>query len=246
MDKNTLGYVRSAVDSDIPVIESWLKQYSGVDTLAMNWNITLKIYSEKGMLVYEDAATKEAVAYFWGSLNSTSSILEVRPDHRGNGIGQALVSYLLNMAVNAGEGLLRIECAPESSEEFWRAMGFDIERHRHQLFGKRILPIPRPLPLPADPIEVIVRFFPEQAMHKEASVRAFVEYHPVAVKDQNGTVWLNEKLAYFDSPEQDLVIELTLDGKTVYRNKAKYKEAEALGVIKCDNGYAIEKITLPL
>lgn len=243
---NSLGYVRSAVDSDIPVIESWLKQYPDVDSLAINWNTTLEIYTEKGMLVFEDAETKKAVAYFWGSLNSTSSILEVRADRRGNGIGQAFVSYLLKMAADAGEGLLRIDCAPASSEAFWRAMGFDIERDHYHLLGKRILPIPRPLPPHADPVEVIVRFFLEQAAYKEAGVLALVEYRPVAVKDQNGTVWLNEKLAYFDPPEQDLVIELTLNGKNVYRDKAKYKEAEALGVIKCDNGYAIEKITLPL
>jgi GNAT superfamily N-acetyltransferase len=191
-----LGFFRPAVDSDIHLIEQWLKEQSaGCDSLYVNWNVTLQVYEERGIFVYEDAESKEPVAYFWGSLNSTSSILEVRLDRRGQGIGRAVVAELLEMAVASGEGLLWIDCAPSSSEPFWRKMGFDIEVGSPRSSAKRILHIPRSIPSSAVPVNVIVRFFNEEALYSNG-VSPLAEYSPSAAKDENGTIWLSAKLAH--------------------------------------------------
>lgn len=244
----SVGHIRAAVDSDIAVIEAWLKHQrkSGVKTLEMNWNLTLKVYRNEGMLIYEDASSQEAIAYFWGSLNSTDSILEVRADQRGRGVGTAFVEYLLRQALVDGEGLLCIDCGATESEDFWRKMEFDIEDVGHQVLGKRILSIPRALPVSAEPVEVIIRFYPELASYKSEGVLTLAEFWPSAVRDQQGIVWLAEKISYFDLERGDLVVEMILDGTPLCRGKAKHEQARAHGFFGCRNGYAIEKITLPL
>ncbi|MDO8050077.1 hypothetical protein O3301_16525 [Janthinobacterium sp. SUN211] len=243
-----LGRIRAAVDSDIAVIEAWLKRQrqSGVKTLEMNWNLTLKVYRNEGMLIYEDASSQEAIAYFWGSLSSTDSILEVRADQRGHGVGTAFVEYLLKQAHVDGEGLLCIDCGATESEDFWRKMKFDIEDVGHQVLGKRILSIPRALPVSAEPVEVVIRFYPESASYKSDGVPPLAEFRPSAVQDQQGIVWLAEKISCFDLDRGDLVVEAILDGTSLCRGKAKHEQARTLGFFSCCNGYAIEKITPPL
>ena len=92
----------------------------------MNWKLTKKVFEKKGMWIWEDGNTRDPVAYFWGRLSSTDSILEVAPHRRGEGIGRAFVSYLITRQRRITQPLLEVYCAPESSAEFWKAMGFEL------------------------------------------------------------------------------------------------------------------------
>jgi GNAT superfamily N-acetyltransferase len=244
MRKNESGRVRKAIDSDIPVIEAWLPRDPGIESLAVNWKITLEVYKEKGMWVWADNSTHEPVAYFWGSLNSTSSILEVRPDRRGEGIGYAFVDHLIEVSRSHGEGLLAIECAPESSAAFWNRMGFTIILTGRKVLGYRILPIPRPIP-EGVPLRIQVAFFPEEAAYdRSPTIKPFVEYSLEGTPDSTGLIQLNQKVAYYEPPEGDLVVQLFVDDERIYRGKAKYEEAEMLGFERCHNGFAVSSLNL--
>lgn len=51
-------------------------------------------------------------------------ILEVRPGYRGRGFGRHLAAHIVRMLVSQGAPRIELECAPRSSEAFWRALGF--------------------------------------------------------------------------------------------------------------------------
>jgi GNAT superfamily N-acetyltransferase len=234
------GRVRAACDRDIEIISGWLPKDASVDSLAVNWNITKRVYLERGMLVWEDASTSEPVAYFWGSLNSTSSILEVRPSRRGEGIGQAFVDYLLEQSRANGEALLEIECAPPSSEQFWRLVGFEIDDEDRRLIGRRILKLPQPLP-DGPQVEVKVSFFHEAATYdRERKTAPLSEHVLTGVQGAGKVIILSEKVAHFDLPGgKDLAVRLEVDGREVYFNKAKYSEGAARGIMRCENGFSV-------
>lgn len=247
MKEPQAGRVRAATDGDIQKIKAWLDmQPTGAESLSVNWNTTLDAYRKWGILVYEHSATGEAVAYAWGTLNSTDSILEVRHDMRGMGIGSAMVDALIESSRSAGEGLLLIECAPSSSASFWASKGFTIEYGRGHAYARRILTIPRAIPPDSIPVEVTIRFLPSGADYGRSDLPALAEYRPPAGQDRAGTIWLGEKIAGFHpgpySDMGDLVVEIIVEGRQAYFGKAKYEEAEVLGFERCMNGHAIERI----
>ena len=131
--------VRAANDSDIDCIAAWLHAQREVDSMAANWAITLHVYRTKGMLVLEDISSAGPIAYFWGDLAGLDSVLEVRHDRRRQGIGGWFVAYLIEQARERGDQQLSVECAPASSQHFWRSMGFYVEREGRRWVGRRIL-----------------------------------------------------------------------------------------------------------
>jgi GNAT superfamily N-acetyltransferase len=239
------GWVREANDNDIKMIEAWLPKDKNIESLAVNWKTTRAVYHEKGMLVWEDAATSIPVAYFWGSLNNTSSILEVHPGYRGKGIGREFVEHLIAISSARGELLLEIQCAPESSREFWLAMGFDVQANgldmfRSRLIGRRIVHLPQALP-DERRVPVTITFLPETAAYSDAIVEPLAEYIIYGVENPlTGAITLSEKVACFHLDHgQDLVVQIVIAGARVYRDKAKYAEAAALGITRCENGFAV-------
>lgn len=241
------GRVRPARDSDIPIIEAWLPTDRRGDTLAVNWDLTKRVYKEDGMLVWEDAATQEPVAYFWGSLNSTSSILEVHPARRRDGIGRAFVEYLLEQSRADGELLLEIEAAPPSSEPFWRTMGFEFPRDEWEpRIGRRMLSHEQPIP-EGQLVQVKVSFFHESVKYAATPQQPLAEYGLTGAYDVDGVLVLNEKVAYWSPADgRDLVVRVDVEGNTVYFDKAKYAAGGALGITRCKNGFAICAVAVPV
>jgi GNAT superfamily N-acetyltransferase len=131
--------VRWAVEDDIPIIEGWHQRYPHAESLAVNWSTTLKVFRAQGMLVLEDVALSEPVAYFWGSLATGESVLEVRYDNRRKGAGAYLVEHLVEQARSERQPDLVVECSPLTSQFFWRQMGFTVTQEGSKLIGRRRL-----------------------------------------------------------------------------------------------------------
>jgi len=236
------GKVRLATAADMAIIKAWLPKDRSLGTLAANWNMTMEMFAEGQVSVWEDDASRKPVAYCWGSLNSHGSILEVQPEHRGNGVGRAMVTFMLENSVADGEPLLEIQVAPESSEAFWQAMGFVTYWSGGYCYGRRVLEFRREVPA-GIPRTVVVAFLPGRAdWTADAEPLAVHQLEGIEVPDQNKIV-LPATVAHFHPiGDSDLVIELLIDGHSRYRGKAKYERAAAVGVQRCKNGFMISEI----
>jgi GNAT superfamily N-acetyltransferase len=51
-------------------------------------------------------------------------IMEIHPQHRGNGHGTKLAAHLISHLFRSGSAYVSVKCAPRSSEPFWRKLGF--------------------------------------------------------------------------------------------------------------------------
>ncbi|WP_233263102.1 hypothetical protein [Cognatiluteimonas profundi] len=124
-------------------------------------------------------------------------------------------------------------------------MGFEIVRDgmgRNNAF--RILPKQFPLPDDGTLTEVVVRFYPENRKWNE-STEPFVVHTPEAKTLPNGTVRLGERVLFHETAHPaagDVVVEIEIDGKQIHLDKAKYKQSQDLGVLRCSNGWFIDQV----
>lgn len=237
-----IGIVRQATAGDMATIEAWLPKDRSIGTLAANWKTTMLKFGEGQVFVWVDEANREPVAYCWGTLNSHDSILEVKPEYRGRGVGRAMAAFMLESSIADGEPLLEIQIAPESSEPFWQAIGFDTYWEDTSCYGRRILEIRSDLPS-ATQHTVVVAFLPaSSAWSPDAMPLAIHQLEGVDVPFEDKIV-LNKTVAHFELSEgENLVIEVVVDGVRRYHGKAKYEGAAAIGVQRCFNGFMISEV----
>lgn len=242
------GIVRHANDRDMKSIEQWLleAERAGVESLRPNWNLTQRVYAEEGdVRVYVEEGSGQPVAYCWGTLNTTDSILDVKPSHRGMGIGRSFVKLLLDESIAQREPLLLFTCAPESSEGFWVRMGFTTQRYDSQIWASRVLNIQNEVPETGVPRDLFVRFMDDAGVYRAAP--ALAEYALRGAEDEFGKIHLPQTVACF-SPlgDSDLHVEISVvlnDKLTLlHKGKCKYDEARELGIEECQNGFRITQI----
>jgi len=236
------GKVRPATAADMAIIEAWLPKDRSIGTLAANWNLTREKFSQGRVSVWEDEISHTPVAYCWGTLNSHDSILEVKPDYRGQGVGRALAEFLVERSVASAEPLLEIQIAPESSETFWQTMGFKTYWERDSCYGRRMLKLNRSVP-PGTRCPVTVTFLPMEASWAR-DVEPLTVYQLEGVEiPAEGKIALDTAVAHFDLPDgEDLVVEVAVRGVCLYRDKAKYRAATAVGIQRCENGFIINEV----
>ena len=70
-----------------------------------------------------------------GSSRFAIDILEIRQKYRGVGYGQAFAMEVIKMLFNGGASHIEVECAPTSSEAFWRKLGFISMESRYSSMG---------------------------------------------------------------------------------------------------------------
>jgi GNAT superfamily N-acetyltransferase len=58
------------------------------------------------------------------SIGSAIDLLEVRPELRGRGLGKLLADDVTERLFAMGTEFIEVQCAPRSSERFWRNRGF--------------------------------------------------------------------------------------------------------------------------
>lgn len=161
----------------------------------------------------------------------------VRDDRKGRGYGTALFQAGLARAMAYGATRLVGQCSPESSLTFWLKMGFRQTGENGGLgFGVPVeMLLPRSLPLPTgDKIEVDVELavLPEDVLYG-AERPPLVQAAPQAaiVRDTN-RVHLAERFLIPDGNDatKDAALLVRVDGEELYFDKAKYREAEEMGV----------------
>jgi GNAT superfamily N-acetyltransferase len=240
--------VRHSTDADVATIHEWLQEQdeAGVHgTFNCNWALTKKSHDEGRLLVYIDPASQAPVAYQWGGL-VVPGILEVRNDMRGRGIGQVLVEHCLALAKQAREHILCIQCKPSTSIPFWQRMGFQLTEggNSREHYAMRLIQEKLELPDDGTPVDVVLEWFPERGKWEAATPA--VSRHKVRGVLLDGEAWLEERVLGVRRIENgDAVLRVVVDGHEWYCDKAKYEEAEDLGVERCLNGFFVEFLYEP-
>ena len=238
--------IRRSTNADIAAIYVWLVEQDSRDvpgTFICNWTLTEKYHREGKLIVFVDGESGIAVAYQWGGLLS-SGILEVRHDMRGRGIGKKLVERRIAEAYKREECFLHIQCKPSTSISFWVHMGFKMLESARGNYAYRILEKRHALPVDGIPVSVSIRFFPEERNWNEDAVPLCIAT-PKAVRTSDGNILLAERVSCFEPlypMARDPVVEVKVDGLLIYCEKAKYENAQRLGVLRCRNGFFIDRL----
>jgi GNAT superfamily N-acetyltransferase len=237
---------RPSSDADMLKIHTWLQEQQRDEihgTFLCNWNLTQQCHEEGRLLVYIDDNSGEPVAYQWGGLIQPG-VLEVRNDMRGRGIGKALVEHRLFEAVEHGVDILRIQCKPSTSIPFWQLMGFDLRpRSDGKNYALRYVPRELVLPNGGTPKQVSVEWYAKE--RKWIPTTPAVRAQTIFGLRLDGKVYLAERaLCATDESARDLVLRVCVDGQQWYCDKAKFTEAEELGVQRCRNGFYLDVLNL--
>ena len=246
---NRRSSIRRSTDEDIKFIHAWLIEQSSREiagSFLCNWNLTERSHFEGGLLVYIDGPSGMPVAYQWGGLIQPG-ILEVRYDMRGRGIGRRLVERRISEVYKKDECLLFIQCKPSTSIPFWSRMGFTLlDRDNGENNAYRILEKSHQLPLEAQPVSVVIRFYPNSRKWCD-STPPIVSATPQAVRTTDNIVHLKDRVFFFEriySGLRETVVEIIVDGDVLLCDRARDDEAAQLGMRRCTNGFYIDRVLL--
>ena len=195
-------------------------------------------------MVFVESASNKAIAYQWGSLTSPG-ILEVRADMRGRGIGKCLVEYRIKHAHKKGICILRIQCKPATSIPFWEKMGFTLS-NKGTNYAYRILEYQLALPEEGVEVDIKVLSYPKSRQWDENTLPIH-ETSQKGIMQNDETIYLPKRVcipSFLDVWNDDVVVEVIINGRSVYADKAKYEEAHRLGIEHTRNGYLIDRIYL--
>ncbi len=236
--------IRKSTNADLQAIHTWLVEQDARKihgTFLCNWIQTKETHKEEKLLVYIDGESEQPVAYLWDNLG----ILEVRHDMRRKGIGRKLVEHRIKRAIKDNECFLYIQCKPASSVPFWQRMGFTLLAPENEnTYAYRFLEKEHQLPPDGVPVNVTIRFFPEDRKWNK-NIPAHCVTTPDAVKTPDGIIRLAKRVACFTDPRQnsgDLVIEIEVAGRILVCDKSKYPVARDLGVQRCNLGFYLDVV----
>ena len=124
-------------------------------------------------------------------------------------------------------------------------MGFELidgsENYAYQILKYELL-----IPDGGQVVEINIGLYPKSRQWDDTT-------QPAKRIKQNGTM-LDDKVVHLSKRicipniqgmwDGDVVVEIEIDGKLIYRDKARYKNAQKLGVKNIINGYSIDRIYL--
>jgi len=239
--------IRRSTREDLEAIHRWMLEEEAKKVhgnFLCNWSMIESAQKDGELLVYVDGQTGTPVGFQIGKL-VRPGILQVRNSYRRRSIGRKLVERCFYLARKSDECLLYIQCKPSSSIPFWRKMGFtllestDGKNYAYQVLDKLL-----PLPEHGSDIEVTITFFPESRKW-QSSTPSYAINSPQARITADGIVHLRQRVLFHECAyreSHDVVIGIQVAEKLFYRDKAKYPEAERIGVTRCKNGFYIDRI----
>ncbi|MFN3167770.1 MAG: hypothetical protein ACE37H_11975 [Phycisphaeraceae bacterium] len=110
----------------------------------------------------------------------------------------------------------------------------------------RLFDVTWPLKTETPKADVQIHFYP-QARQYDDQTPPVCSVSPVAVWCDSGDVQLSQRASIFTpiySSPGDVVIQISLDRDVLYINKAKYPEAQSLGVKRSAYGFYLDKLLL--
>jgi hypothetical protein len=133
--------------------------------------------------------------------------------------------------------VLSVECEPKESLGFWQSMGFaEFEKSEQSgsVQARRVLSRIFKLPSYVSPVNVMVAFYPESAIHgSRKTVLPMVEHRVVGVRADDASIMLGERiigLSDYGSEKGDTVVKIEVEGIVHCFCKAKHEPAQLSGV----------------
>ncbi len=229
--------IRPASHDDLTAILEWLRaedEQTG-EGFYCNRGLIERSLCEDDLTVICSDSADSPVGFLLGT-----DILEVQKDFRGKGYGGLLAEFMIGRERERGEYAVEIECSPVTSIPFWQRMGFTIYAgNRAYLKLPRVISRPKNLP----EVEVTISFFPESVMWEPTQSPTWTE-KIVGQVDEGGRILLPHEVFHFVHmfDPKDVVIAISTYGREIYRDKAKYDEAQMLGVRRVNHGFAVSEI----
>ncbi|EDM25484.1 hypothetical protein LNTAR_25485 [Lentisphaera araneosa HTCC2155] len=247
--------IRKAEESDLNEIHGWLVDHDrkGIrENFLCNWEVIKRQAQNADMLIAIESVTSKIIGFMTGGLID-NGVLQVHNDYRSNssrsyGVGSKLVKFACDEARRNDTPFLWVECAPSSSEEFWKKQGFTIIRkERQHPKGYKVLEDVEQTHSNEnqDISEVVISFYDQRALYsasaeprKKESIKAYL-YNDSELK-------LSKKIyCHRMRTEGDTVIKIEVNGVTKLFGKAKGSEAKEIGVRVTGSGDTrIHKISL--
>ena len=232
--------VEKATAADLAGILGWLEREYGEDGGEGFWcnrRVIARSLDDGDLWVIRDGG--EAVAFQVGDY--APAIANVRKDRQRRGYGTALFEAAVVRARRDDVNVLAGECSPRSSLPFWERRGFV------RLGGAdgpgpievcyvldRAFELPTGLP----PVEVVVGFYPEAALHHGGVPPAAVN-RVAGRRREDGVVLLGRRVVGVPGPATrpgDLAIRIEEGGRERCFCKAKHDGAKAAGVVRDRHG----------
>lgn len=244
-DLDAYAHVREAGLGDLPYIHAWLAQEArGAAGFINNWESIKAACIEGEMLVWcEEGAP---IGFLTRGI-TPDTILQVRSQDQGRGIGRALVQRALAAEDRANNAVLVIQCMPERSVEFWRQMGFEPQRPRHQrhtseaIYMQRLSTARHQLAGASEEMQlVVIHTYPEHTLYSDHPVLPDRTHYVMAQMDfEARALKLAHRVSIALEPALgDPVVEIFWDGLQLLKKmKAKRSAAAAAGVIPTPNGW---------
>ncbi len=108
-------------------IEKWLiaEQNKSGEGFYCNWNVVQSAFQKKEMMTISHK--KRTVGFVIWSISDKIAkidIAEIKPNYRKKGAGRQLIEGLFTLFTTNNILVVDLQCAPPSSEGFWRNLGF--------------------------------------------------------------------------------------------------------------------------
>ncbi|MBS0473935.1 MAG: GNAT family N-acetyltransferase [Proteobacteria bacterium] len=224
-----------ATDDDLATVLSWLEaeyEEDGGTGFWCNRQVIEESHRERDDL-YVVRRDGEAVSFQVGEY--APSITSTRKDARGRGYATALLHAGIERARRDDVNLLDIECSPRESWEFWQKRGFERYGDMSQWGGITArMVLPKRFDLPPGLPRAIVRvaFFSEDAKYREG-IEPLADHVVEGAVLVEGECQLPHRVIAIkdDCKRGDMVVQIEVDGREIYRDKAKYPEATAVGIM---------------
>ena len=249
MARPTKRDVIKATQADLDAVLHWLKCEYEVDHdgLWSNENIIRDSFKDDHLWVIR----RDGMAVALQVGDCSPDIFCVRKDCQKQGLGTALLEALIDRAMLADILVLFGVCSPRTSLPFWEKHGF--ERYGNMgevaLVNVRLLLPSRSVELPRDlpKVDVVISFYPEAAIHKQANVEPWKVYPVRGARDVHGTVWLEHCVVGLEDVKrgQCLAVKIEIEGIVRYFGEANCSEANAAGVEKDQHGVFYVEWILP-
>ncbi|ASP68617.1 GNAT family N-acetyltransferase [Sinorhizobium meliloti] len=237
-DESLLAEIEIWLDAEEAIFQRALQTWEEADYegdrpvrgFRCNWDSAKEGWREGRARIHVLVANGEAIGFLDGT-----DILEIRPDHRGNGYGRILADFMIQTVWEDGRSVVEIEIAPSSAEPFWLHMGFKLVEDRQGYgggtFAYKILP--RTLELgDGERVKYAIAFFTDKARYSE-DPKPFAKFVGEGERLADGSIQLPERAYCFnplDDQHVDYFVKIEVDGDVVHFDKAKYEESALCGV----------------